>query len=124
MANYSDFNEKYRIRTKKFAVSVIRFYAKYCKQGDELKIIGKQLLRSGTSVAANFRAFSRGRSELEKFSKLCIVVEEADESQFWLELIEEAELLYPNQIVEIKSEIDELLKVFTTTKNNFKNSKD
>jgi len=40
-----------------------------------------------------------------------------------LELIEEAELLYPNQIVEIKSEIDELLKVFTTTKNNFKNSK-
>ncbi|MEI6751990.1 MAG: four helix bundle protein [Paludibacter sp.] len=84
MNQYSDYNEKLRDRTKKFAVSIILFYAKYCKQTEELRIIGKQLLRSGTSVAANFRAFTRGRSESEKFSKLCIVVEETDETQFCL----------------------------------------
>jgi four helix bundle protein len=65
---------------KKFAVSIILFYSKYCKQSEELRVIGKQLLRSGTSIAANFRAFTRGRSEAEKYSKLCIVVEETYET--------------------------------------------
>ncbi len=82
MGDYSYFNQNLRARTKKFAVSIILFYAKYCKQTEELRVIGKQLLRSGTSVAANFRAFTRGRYEAEKFSKLCIVVEETDETQF------------------------------------------
>ena len=120
MAEYSDFNEKYRTRTKKFAVSVIVFYAKYCKQTEELRVIGKQLLRSGTSVAANFRAFTRGRSEAEKFSKLCIVVEETDETQFWFELIEEANLLDKSLYNTMKNEADELIKIFTATKNKMK----
>jgi len=68
-------------------VAIILFYAKYCKQSEELRVIGKQLLRSGTSVAANFRAFTRGRSHAERFSKMCIVVEEIDETQFWFELM-------------------------------------
>ena len=80
-----DYNEKYRQRTKKFAVAIIVFYAKHCKQTEELRVIGKQLLRSGTSVAANFRAVTRGRSHAERFSKMCIVVEEIDETQFWFE---------------------------------------
>ncbi|MEI6555981.1 MAG: four helix bundle protein [Paludibacter sp.] len=121
MNQYSDFNEKYRERTKKFAVSIILFYAKYCKQTEELRVIGKQLLRSGTSVAANFRAFTRGRSESEKFSKLCIVVEETDETQFWLEIIEEANLLEINTFQNLKNEADELIKIFTATKNKMKN---
>lgn len=121
MNQYSDFNEKYRERTKKFAVAVIHFYAAYCKQSDELRVIGKQLLRSGTSVAANFRAFTRGRSEAEKFSKLCIIVEEADETQFWLELIEEANLLEVTTFQNLKNEADELIKIFTATKNKMKN---
>lgn len=120
MNQYSDYNEKFRTRTKKFAVSIILFYAKYCKQTEELRIIGKQLLRSGTSVAANFRAFTRGRSESEKFSKLCIVVEETDETQFWFELIEEANLLEKSTYECIKNEADELIKIFTATKNNMK----
>ena len=74
MSETLDYNEKYRQRTKKFAVAIIVFYARHCKQTEELRVIGKQLLRSGTSVAANFRAFTRGRSEAEKFSRLCIVV--------------------------------------------------
>ncbi len=120
MNEYSDFNQNLRLRTKKFAVSIILFYAKYCKQTEELRVIGKQILRSGTSVAANFRAFTRGRSEAEKFSKLCIVVEETDETQFWLELIEEANLLDISTYIEIKNEAEELVKIFTATKNKMK----
>jgi four helix bundle protein len=115
-----DYNEKYRRRTKKFAVAIIHFYAKYCKQTEELRIIGKQLLRSGTSVAANFRAVTRSRSHPERFSKMCIVVEEIDETQFWFELIEEAELLEQSTYTDIKNEIDELVKIFTSSKANMK----
>ena len=68
MAVYSDFNEKYRQRTKKFAISIVLLYVNHCKKSEELRVLGKQLLRSGTSVAANFRAFTRGRSDAEKFS--------------------------------------------------------
>jgi four helix bundle protein len=120
MAVYSDFNEKYRNRTKKFAVEIVKFYSKNCKKVDELRIIGKQLLRSGTSVAANFRAFTRGRSEAEKYSKLCIVVEEADETQFWLELLLETQLIEPEMVRALSLEIEELVKVFTVVKSKMK----
>jgi len=80
------FNEKYRSRTKKFAIAIIRFYGRQ-KKTDEMRIIGKQLVRSATSVAANFRAATRARSNAEFFSKMCIVVEEADETVFWLEIL-------------------------------------
>ncbi len=120
MAVYSDFNEKYRQRTKKFAISIVLLYVNHCKKSEELRVLGKQLLRSGTSVAANFRAFTRGRSDAEKFSKLCIVVEEADETQFWIELIEESMLIDKAVLNDIQSEITELTKIFTVTKNNFK----
>lgn len=117
---YSDFNEKYRNRTKKFAVDIIRFYIDNCKKTDELRIIGKQLLRSGTSAAANFRAFTRGRSEAEKFSKLCIVLEEADETEFWLEIIDEAELMEKSKFSHITNEAEELVKIFSTTRAKMK----
>jgi len=120
MSEILDYNEKYRRRTKKFAVRIILFYAKYCKQSEELRIIGKQLLRSGTSAAANFRAVTRGRSHPERFSKMCIVVEEIDETQFWFELIDEAELLDPSNYSDIKNELDELVKIFSTSKANMK----
>lgn len=119
--NYN-FNEVFRNRTKKLAVAIILFYSQYCKSSDELKIIGKQLLRSGTSVAANFRAYTRGRSVAERYSKICIVVEEADETQFWFELIEEAKLLDTGVFQYIKNEIDELTKVFTALKSKIKSS--
>jgi len=120
MSESLDYNEKYRQRTKRFAVAIILFYAKYCKQTEELRVIGKQLLRSGTSVAANFRAVTRGRSHAERFAKMCIVVEEVDETQFWFELIEEAQLLDKSIFLDIKNEIDELVKIFTASKANMK----
>ena len=117
---YNDYNTKYRNRTKKFAIDIIRFYIDNCKKTEELKIIGRQLLRSGTSVAANFRAFTRGRSEAEKFSKLCFVIEETDETEFWLELIQEAELIETSKLQHITKEANELIKIFSTTRAKMK----
>ena len=73
-------------RTKDFALRIIRLFQALPKT-DEARIIGKQLLRSTTSVASNYRAACRARSDAEFFSKISIVVEEADETLFWLELL-------------------------------------
>jgi len=114
------FNEKYRIRTKAFAVAIIRFYGAM-KKTDELRIVGKQLLRSGTSVAANFRAATRGRSKAEFYAKLCFVVEESDESLFWLELLEESALMPVNDEFEyLKQEAKEIVSVMATARKNAK----
>ena len=117
-----DYNLKYSLRTKKFAVNIIKFYADQCKKTEELRIIGKQFLRSGTSVAANFRSYTRGRSLAERYSKMCIVVEEVDETLFWFELIEEAELIDNLMFSQIKQESLELLKIFSVTKSKLKTS--
>jgi four helix bundle protein len=114
------FSEKYNSRTKRFAVQCILFYVNQCKKSEELRIIGKQFLRSSTSVAANFRAFTRGRSEAKKFSKLCIVLEEIDESVFWLKLIEEAQLIPVENFSSVQNEAIELLKIISTTRKNMK----
>ena len=118
-----NFNEVFQIRTKKFAVNVIRFYVDNCKKSEELRVIGKQILRSGTSVASNFRAFVRGRSEAERFSKLCIVVEEIDETLFWFELLEESNLVNQSLILTTKNEAFELLKVFSSVRSKIKKMK-
>ncbi|WP_410492866.1 four helix bundle protein [Chryseobacterium sp. JM1] len=83
---------------------------------DDVSVIRKQIIRSSTSVAANYRAVSRARSEKEKFAKLCIVVEEIDETQLWLEIIEELEYLSPEKMILLKSECEELVKVMTKYK--------
>jgi four helix bundle protein len=108
-------NEQFRDRTKKLAVAIIKSYSQWYKT-DELRIIGKQLLRSSTSVAANYRAVCRARSDRERFSKLCIVVEEADETQFWLEILIESELIKQEIIKNIQQETIEIVKVMTTYK--------
>ena len=115
-----DYNQKYSLRTKKFAVSIIKFYANHCKKTEELRVIGKQFLRSGTSVASNFRAYTRGRSVADRYSKMCIVVEEVDETLFWFELIEEAELLDKTLFSSIMQESLELLKIFSVTRSKIK----
>jgi len=122
MEEIIDYNLKYSLRTKKFAVSIIKLYANHCKKTEELRVIGKQFLRSGTSVAANFRAYSRGRSIAERYSKMCIVVEEVDETLFWFELIEEADLIDNSIYSPVKQESLELLKIFSVTKSKLKTS--
>ena len=78
--------EELRERTKKFALRVIRLF-QVLPKNTEAQILGKQLLRCGTSVAANYRATCRSRSKAEFISRLGIVAEEADESVLWLELL-------------------------------------
>jgi len=90
--DYKEFNEKMRGRTKQFALDVIRLSDLFPFKTSS-KILGSQLLRSATSVAANFRAACRGRSKNEFYSKICIVVEESDETQFWLELLKESNMI-------------------------------
>ena len=79
--------EALKKRTKTFASVVVRFYISLDKSREELRILGKQLLRAGTSVAANYREASRARSEAEFVSKVDQCAQEADESPLWLELL-------------------------------------
>src|SRR5205814_4063146 len=85
--------EQLRDRTKRFALRVIRLFRALPKT-DEARVIGRQMLRSGTSVGANYRAVCRARSRKEFISKISVVVEEADEAVFWFELLIEAQIVW------------------------------
>jgi len=104
-----------RNRTKLFALRVIKLFQALPKTA-EAQIIGKQLLRSATSVAANYRAACRGRSTAEFFSKMCIVVEEADETVFWIEILQESEIMKPELLTELYKEAMEILKIMSKSR--------
>ena len=110
-----EFNETFRVRSKKLALSVIQ-KTSGLSYTDALSVIRKQLIRSSTSVAANFRAVTRARSQKEQYSKLCIVVEEADETLFWLDLLVEGKFLSPTEAEPVYQEALEILKVMATFK--------
>lgn len=103
-----------------FAVAIVLFFARHCKHQDETRIPGKQLLRAGSSVASNFRAVTRGRSSAESYAKLCIVVEEIDETLFWLEIFKRTNLIDFIHLEPLINEATELLKIFSTTRKNWK----
>ncbi|MER2996545.1 four helix bundle protein [Pontibacter populi] len=112
-----EFAEKFKLRTKAFALRVFKlFQALSCKP--DAQILGKQLLRSATSVAANYRAACRARSGAEFAAKIGIALEEADESQFWLELLEESGIIPSDRLMHLKSEIAELTAILTTIRKN------
>lgn len=112
--------EKFKVRTKSLAIDVIMYY-KSMPKSEENVIIGKQLIRSATSVAANYRAACRARSDAEFFSKISIVVEEADETLFWLELINE---IGTNQnITKLMQEALEITKIVNTIRHSLKKEK-
>jgi four helix bundle protein len=109
-------NEREMIaRTKQFALRIMKLVEALPKtiQG---RAIGNQIIRSGTSVAANYRAACRARSKLEFVSKLGTVEEEADETAFWLELIIEGGLLSSQQIEPLLSEASELVAITAASK--------
>jgi four helix bundle protein len=106
----TDFAEAFRSRTKKFVVDNIKFFRTLPKT-EEAKIIGRQLLRSSSSVGANYRAACRARSKAEFHSKLSIVVEEADESAFWMEILIEAEIVKPSELNYLNDEANQILKI-------------
>jgi len=98
-----------RRRNKLFAGSVVRFYVDLDKRREEISILGKQLLRSGTSVGANYREASRSRSDAEFIAKIELCAQEADETQYWLELLNEDCGISETQTQPIWSEADELI---------------
>src|SRR5262249_39734269 len=102
-------------RTKTFALRVIKPTGAL---PDTIvgRVIAVQLVRSGTSVAANYRAACRGRSRAEFISKLGTVVEEADESVFWLELITEAELLKQQMVTPLLGEANEIVAIMVASR--------
>lgn len=103
-----------KTRTKQFALRIIRMVRSLPKT-KEADVIGKQLLRCGTSVAANYRAACRARSQADFISKVIIVEEESDESAFWMELIIDAEILKKNLVEELLKEANELTAIFTAS---------
>ena len=108
-------------RTKAFAIRIIKAFARLPKD-EAIRIIGRQFLRSGTSLAANYRSACRARSAADFISKISVVAEEADETLFWLELLLEAELVKMKLVDSLMKECQELLKIFsaslTTAKRN------
>ena len=101
-------------RTKTFAVRVIKAFSRLPK--DEVaRIIGRQLLRSGTSLAANYRASCRSRSAADFISKISVVTEETDETLFWLELLVESEVIKRKVVEALMTECEELLKIFSAS---------
>ncbi len=103
-----------RQRTKTFASRTVRFYAALPRQRKEIEVLGHQLLRSGTSIAANVREASRARSDAEFCSKLEIALQEADESLLWVELLMEDCGITNDPSRWLLREANELIAIFVT----------
>jgi four helix bundle protein len=106
--------EELRARTKKFALRVIRLFQRL-PRSPEAQVLGKQLLRSVTSVAANYRATGRARSKAEFISKIAVVLEEADETVFWLECLIDSRIVRDELLRELLKEANELVAIFAAS---------
>ena len=106
-------------RTKQFALRIIRLFSVLPKT-TEAQVIGKQLLRSGTSVGAHYREATRARSTAEFVSKLGGAQQELEESAYWTELLGESGIVEPGRLTELQDEILELSKILTTCIKNAK----
>ena len=100
--------EQFKTRTKQLALRVIRL-VQTLPRDLITDVIGKQLLRAGTSVGANYRAACRAKSSADYLYKLKIVEEEADETLYWLELLIEAELVSETRLAPLMQEVDEII---------------
>jgi four helix bundle protein len=107
------FGEALKKRSKEFALRIIRLFQALPKSA-EAQIMGRQALRSATSVAANYRAACRARSGAEFVAKIGVALEEADETQFWLELLEESGVVAGTRLVSLKQEAGELTAILTS----------
>jgi len=106
-------------RTKKFAVRTVQLF-RSLSRAPEAQVLGKQLLRSATSVAANYRAACRSRSRAEFVSKIGVVVEEADETAFWIEFLSDAGIVKKERVGELLKEAQGLTAIFTASRHTAK----
>jgi four helix bundle protein len=107
--------ERLRQRSKAFAFDVVRL-VRTLPPTAEARVVAQQLLRSGMSVAANYRAACRSRSRREFASKIGVVVEEADESMFWLETLSEMGISRDGRIPDLLRECNELISIFVASR--------
>lgn len=113
--------EDLKRRTKDYALRIIKLVSSLPKTR-EGRIIGDQLLKSGTSTAANYRAACRSRSKAEFIAKLGTVIEESDESLFWLEIIVESGMIKKELVEQLLKETDEIISIMVSTrKSSIKN---
>src|SRR5579862_3000490 len=111
--------EELRDRTKAFALRVIRLFRSLPYRTDT-QVLGKQLLRCGTSVAANYRAVCRARSKAEFIARIGVVAEEADESVLWLELLTESGITHAELTADLLKEARELAAILTASQQTAK----
>lgn len=102
-----------KTRTTEFALRVVKMFSALPKS-TEAEVIGKQVLRSGTSVGANFREASRARSNAEFISKLGICLQELDETTYWLELLVASEIISEHRLAGLMDECNQLTAIFTS----------
>jgi len=112
-------SEQLRERTKAFALRIVKLF-RSLPRATEAQVIGKQLLRSGTSVAANYRGACRARSRAEFVSKLGVVLEEVDESVLWIEMLIDAGIVKKARLDQLLSEARQLTAIFTASRQTAK----
>lgn len=101
-------------RTKKFAIRIVSMY-RALPRAEEARVIGKQVLRSGTSVGANYHAACRARSKAEFLAKIGIALEEADETVFWLDLLRDTGIFSDKRLQDLAREANELVSIFVAS---------
>ena len=114
-SNFTDLRQ----RTKQFSLRIIRLYSSLPETA-VARVIGNQVLRSGTSVGAHYREATRARSTVEFVSKLDGGLQELDETEYWLELLVEGNIVASNKLSDLLKETDELIAIFTTCSKNAK----
>ena len=109
-----------KLRTKEFALRVIRMYSKLPRSDTVAQVLGKQALRSGTSVGANYREASRGRSKAEFISKIGDSLKEIEEIEYWLELLVDSGSVPATKMADLLDETRQLIAILTTIDKNSK----
>ncbi len=109
-------------RTKRFALRVIRLYGAL-PSSQEARVLGRQFLRSGTSVGAHYREAKRARSDAEFISKLEVGLQELDETAYWLELLAEAGIVAPERLADLRDEAHQLTAILVACVRNAKNTR-
>ena len=104
-----------RERTKRFAIDIISFSSSLPRT-EEARVIRRQVIKSGTAIGANYRAVCRPRSNRDFIAKLGVVIEEADDTAYWLEILVDAKLVRPNAAQGLRREVDELIRIFVTSR--------
>jgi four helix bundle protein len=114
--------EELKERTIRFAIRVLKF-ADALPNTASGRTVSNQAARSGCSVASNYRAALRGKSRADFVNKITTVLEEADETDFWIEVAKRRGLVAKSRVVELQTEAEELTKIFNATRTTAKNHK-